>query len=446
MSEEVEQKENIIMQKCTNCKVSRTPDNFIGKSGQPVNRCLKCREKDAKQKQRPDVIAKRNIRQNEKQYYKVYREKKRLENETEYLQHNAEIAKNWRNENKEHVSKWRTQNFISRFFGIKQQAQEKNICWMNDITDEIAYNMMSSPCYYCGFLTTDTLNGIDRMDSRGYYELKNCVSCCKYCNFIKKCLDPQIFIERCIHIVNIKEDKPDLYYHQWYDCISMKYSKYKSRAKRKNIEFTLTQDLFDKITQSNCSFCNRPWTPTHRNGIDRKDNTLGYIETNCIPCCNECNFMKGSLTYTQFIECCKNVRDYYYENKDKFISVFEAIPTCKYSIIKDNTKPEIEKTYIIITKQQPIKPKTEPIAIPEYTPKERDYKANVRLPEGCGVNYTDIPKFCSYLSASETRGDGFSVDKRHPQMNGKTWNTTRSKVVPTKEKFQSLMDFLSKLE
>jgi hypothetical protein len=446
MSDEVEKKENVIMQKCTNCKVSRSQDNFIGKSGQPVNRCLKCREKDAKQKQRPDVIAKRNIRQNEKQYYKAYREKKRLENETEYLQHNADVAKNWRNENKEHLAKWKTKNFVSRFYGIKQQAHEKNIRWADDMTDEIAYNMMNSPCYYCGILSKDTLNGIDRMDSKGSYELNNCVPSCKYCNFIKRCLDPRTFTERCIHIVNIIEENPDLYYYQWEDCISMKYNEYKYRAKDKNLEFTLTQELFDKITQSNCSFCNRETTNTHRNGIDRNDNSIGYIESNCIPCCNECNYMKGSLTYIQFIECCKNVRDYYYKNKDKFVSVFETIPPCKYSIIRDNVKHVIEKSPIYITKQQPNQPKREPIEIPEYIPKERDYKANVRLPEGCGVNSTDIPKFCSYLSASETRGDGFSVDKRHPQMNGKTWTTTRSKVVSTKEKFQLLMDYLSKLE
>ena len=89
--------------KCTNCKVPREQHNFIGKSGNIVKRCLKCREKDEKQKKRPDVIEKRNQRQNEKKYYIKCREKKREENEEEYLKHNAEIAKNWRDNNKEHV-------------------------------------------------------------------------------------------------------------------------------------------------------------------------------------------------------------------------------------------------------------------------------------------------------------------------------------------------------
>ena len=53
MEMEIEtQTENIVieMKQCTNCKVKREINNFIGKSGDFVKRCLKCREKDAKQK------------------------------------------------------------------------------------------------------------------------------------------------------------------------------------------------------------------------------------------------------------------------------------------------------------------------------------------------------------------------------------------------------------
>lgn len=35
---------------CSNCKVWRDKDTFIGKKGNVVKRCLKCREKDDKQK------------------------------------------------------------------------------------------------------------------------------------------------------------------------------------------------------------------------------------------------------------------------------------------------------------------------------------------------------------------------------------------------------------
>jgi hypothetical protein len=110
---------------CTNCKCYRIESEFIGKSGGVVKRYLKCREKDAKQKKRPDVIEKRNKRQNEKKYYIKHREKKRLENEEGYLEHNAEVAKNWRSQNKEHLAEWRTLNFTARFGSIKQQPNKE---------------------------------------------------------------------------------------------------------------------------------------------------------------------------------------------------------------------------------------------------------------------------------------------------------------------------------
>ena len=37
-------------------------------------------------------------------------------------------------------------------------------------------------------------------------------------------------------------------------------------------------------------------------GIDRRDQTLGYIVSNCVPCCEMCNFMKKSLSEGVFIK------------------------------------------------------------------------------------------------------------------------------------------------
>lgn len=126
--------ENEFKIKCTNCKCYRISSDFIGKSGNVVKRCLKCRDKDAKQKKRPDIIEKRNKRQNEKKYYIKHREKKRQENEEDYLEHNAEVAKIWRSQNKEHLAEWQTLNFAARFRAIKQQAQKKGIVWNEDLT------------------------------------------------------------------------------------------------------------------------------------------------------------------------------------------------------------------------------------------------------------------------------------------------------------------------
>jgi hypothetical protein len=38
------------------------------------------------------------------------------------------------------------------------------------------------------------------------------------------------------------------------------------------------------------------------NGIDRKNNSLGYVSNNCVPCCSECNLMKRKMSVNQFLE------------------------------------------------------------------------------------------------------------------------------------------------
>lgn len=321
-------------QKCSNCKCWRQLEDFIGKSGDTVKRCLKCREKDAKQKKRPDVIEKRNKLQREKKYYEKYRENKRNENEEEYLKHNAKIAKEWRENNKEHVTQWRTNNFRYRFSGIKQQAEKKRINWDEELTDDICYNMMTSNCFYCGFLSESTLNGIDRLDSSNDYKKSNCVSCCKVCNFIKTCLDPITFIKRCKHITFIHSNgsKGELYKHEnlWRNTKCASFKEYCKRASKKQLEFKLSEDDFNKLTFEKCFYCNKENSKTHKNGIDRLNNELGYTTENYVTSCGECNYMKSQLSFEIFIEQCKKIT----ENETASILELENITVCLNSLQK----------------------------------------------------------------------------------------------------------------
>jgi hypothetical protein len=43
-------------------------------------------------------------------------------------------------------------------------------------------------------------------------------------------------------------------------------------------------------------------TPWVYNGIDRIDSSAGYVPSNVVPCCHDCNFMKGSLGYDEFFD------------------------------------------------------------------------------------------------------------------------------------------------
>jgi hypothetical protein len=45
------------------------------------------------------------------------------------------------------------------------------------------------------------------------------------------------------------------------------------------------------------------------NGIDRKNNNMGYTIENSLSCCAKCNFMKGKLSYEEFIEQIVTIRN-----------------------------------------------------------------------------------------------------------------------------------------
>ena len=77
-------------------------------------------------------------------------------------------------------------------------------------------------------------------------------------------------------------------------------------AQIRGIEFKLTSEQIDEISQRPCEYCGEP--PTHRyksgyigNGIDRIDSDEGYIIENSQACCVECNIFKGRMQHEEFI-------------------------------------------------------------------------------------------------------------------------------------------------
>ena len=67
-----------------------------------------------------------------------------------------------------------------RFANIKSGAKKRNIYF--DLTEEEMYNLLTSPCNYCG---CNNSNGIDRIDSSKGYITENVVPCCAMCNRMK---------------------------------------------------------------------------------------------------------------------------------------------------------------------------------------------------------------------------------------------------------------------
>lgn len=84
---------------------------------------------------------------------------------------------------------------------------------------------------------------------------------------------------------------------------------YKMSANKRKLIFELTNTQFKSLIDRNCYYCNiepsqesktHSKDPYYYNGIDRIDNTVGYIVENCRPCCKTCNYAKHNMTEEQF--------------------------------------------------------------------------------------------------------------------------------------------------
>lgn len=97
------------------------------------------------------------------------------------------------------------------------------------------------------------------------------------------------------------------------------FNSYKNYAEHKNRKFLLSKKEFRKITSSNCFYCgNPPKQISYRkhsngkyiyNGIDRKNNKIGYTKSNSVPCCFICNRAKSNMEYKEFIKWIKRLKN-----------------------------------------------------------------------------------------------------------------------------------------
>ena len=85
---------------------------------------------------------------------------------------------------------------------------------------------------------------------------------------------------------------------------SKRYWDYKTAAKSRGLVFNLSKEEFLTFWQKPCVYCNGE-IPTI--GLDREDNTGGYLLDNVVSCCIICNKMKMALPYEVFIEHCKKI-------------------------------------------------------------------------------------------------------------------------------------------
>ena len=90
------------------------------------------------------------------------------------------------------------------------------------------------------------------------------------------------------------------------------YLAYKSNARSRGLDFELTKQEFSELTTKPCKYCGvepyKYWkggcgklTPYVYNGVDRLENSVGYIRSNSVPCCCICNKAKHAMSLSDFM-------------------------------------------------------------------------------------------------------------------------------------------------
>jgi hypothetical protein len=96
--------------------------------------------------------------------------------------------------------------------------------------------------------------------------------------------------------------------------------RFRSRAKERGFEYSLTDDQAFELSQQPCFYCGAP--PNQKlkvngngdlvyNGLDRVDNSKGYSIDNVVPCCGTCNHSKATLSIDEFRDLIRKIYLYW---------------------------------------------------------------------------------------------------------------------------------------
>lgn len=103
--------------------------------------------------------------------------------------------------------------------------------------------------------------------------------------------------------------------------VNILYERYKHNAKRTNKIFDVNKEDFAKLIEMNCTYCGIGPSlkvkdrvdlcrDMYYNGIDRKDNAIGYVLNNLVTCCEQCNRSKLDYSHEDFINWIKRAYEF----------------------------------------------------------------------------------------------------------------------------------------
>ena len=130
-------------------------------------------------------------------------------------------------------------------------------------------------------------------------------SWCKTCMSLNGCMNAKKNPER------MRQNRRKSYANNRDSCLSAsrkfhhslegKFSIAKSGAKKRKLDWNISFEEFAEYNSRPCFYCGGSLPPAG-GGLDRVDNSQGYLNTNVVSCCELCNKMKRDLDLTEFIQ------------------------------------------------------------------------------------------------------------------------------------------------
>ena len=356
-------KETISEKQCSVCSKMFTKEMFQGLHGETQS-CTNCREiykkaDEKRDKEHVNELARFNSSKLERKIVKnawkeanyekvamycIQHRKKMIEEDIDkYHSHNAETIKKWRDSHPEKVqeiNEQKNKNMNYSYTNYKYSASLKQL--MFEISQEDFILLVKSPCNYCGIIQEKGFNGIDRLNSSVGYVKNNCVSCCAMCNYMKGCLNKDIFIQRTEHIATYNKFVEGKLFPNVFQDYMPVYSSYITSSKNKNLAFKINHCVFTIITNRPCYMCGKQTTKDHQNGLDRIDSSIGYLENNVYSCCGNCNYMKNNYSYKKIVDKCIMIYNTTKINKEQLIKdkllqneIINEVTNVKNEVLKE---------------------------------------------------------------------------------------------------------------
>jgi len=160
---------------------------------------------------------------------------------------------------------------------------------------------MEKICNRCGILLTEENWEITKKNGREY--LRSSCRPCKNKFDYTRCREIPERYERKKETNRLARHNPDkrarfsLTDSQSYDTI-------------RSLDNDLNLTFVTKLLSNGCFYCGS----THRVGLDRKDNSLGHIQSNVVPACIRCNFIRRGMPYEAWILLVPTIRIIYDRN------------------------------------------------------------------------------------------------------------------------------------